>query len=89
VPTRARITGIIAKLEKQRRDLKQIITALREIGDLSPHNVSDLSLNDHEQRLLSEALHRTEGNQTEAAGILKISRDKVRYKMAKHGLKRK
>ena len=36
VPTRAKIRGIIAKLEKQRRDLKEIISALREISDLTP-----------------------------------------------------
>jgi len=89
VPTQARIRGIIAKLEKQRRDLKEIIGALREISDLTPHGVRDLSLNNNEKRLVSEALHRAEGNQTEAARILKVSRDQVRYKIAKHGLKRK
>ena len=62
---------------------------LREVSDLSPQGVPDLSLNDHEKRLLAEALHRADGNQTEAARILKVSRDKVRYKMAKHGLRRK
>jgi len=71
MPSRAKIRGIIAKLEKQRRDLKEIITALREIRDLSPKGASDLSLNDHEKRLLSEALHRAEGNQSEAARITK------------------
>jgi DNA-binding NtrC family response regulator len=89
MPTKAKIRGIIAKLEKQRRDLKEIIVALREISDLTPRGGRDLSLNDHEKRLLSEALHRAEGNQSEAARILQVSRDKVRYKMAKHGLKRK
>lgn len=87
MPVRAKIKGIIAKLEKQRRDLKEIISVLREISDLGPKGVSDLSLNDNEKRLVSEALHRAEGNQSEAARILKVSRDKVRYKMAKHGLK--
>jgi DNA-binding NtrC family response regulator len=89
VPTRAKIRGIISKLEKQRSDLKEIISVLREISHLSPQGVADPSLDDHEKRLLTEALHRTEGNQTEAARILKVSRDKVRYKMAKHGLNRK
>lgn len=89
MPTRAKVRDIIAKLEKQRSDLKEIISVLREISDLSPQGVPDLSLDDHEKRLLTEALHRTEGNQTEAARILRVSRDKLRYKMTKHGLDRK
>jgi DNA-binding protein Fis len=88
VPRRTKIRSIIAKLEKQRHELKEIVSVLREISDLSPQGVRDLSLNDHEKRLLWEALHRVDGNQSEAARILKISRDKVRYKIAKHGLKR-
>lgn len=88
MPTRAKIKSIVAKLEKQRRDLKEIIAALHEIYDLSPQGGADLSLDDHEKRILAEALRRSEGNQTQAARILKVSRDKVRYKMAKHGLRR-
>lgn len=85
--TRAKIKGIVAKLEKQRRDLKTIIASLREISHLSPPGTPHLSLNDHEKRILAEALHRADGNQSEAARILKVSRDIVRYKIAKHGLK--
>ena len=88
MPTKAKIRGIIAKLEKQRSELKDIISMLRNISDLTPQGAADLSLQQNEKRLLVEALHRTEGNQTEAARILKVSRDKVRYKMARHGLKR-
>ena len=86
--TQAKIRRIITKLEKQRNDLKEIVDALRELSDLSP-GVRDLSLNDHEKRLVSEALYRAEGNQSKAARILQVSRDKIRYKIAKHGLKRK
>jgi DNA-binding protein Fis len=89
MPTRAKIRSVIAKLEKQRKDLKEIISVLREVSDLNSGGVPDLSLNEHEKRILEEALHRTDGNQTEAARILKVSRDKVRYKMAKHGLQRR
>jgi DNA-binding NtrC family response regulator len=85
MPTEAEIRGIIAKIEKQCRDLNEIVIALREIGDLSPQGVHDRSLNDHEKRLLSEALRRI----SEAARILQVSRDKLRYKMAEHGLRHK
>ena len=47
-----------------------------------------LSLDEFEKRLVAEALERAGGNQTKAAHILHVSRDKVRYKMAKHGLGR-
>jgi hypothetical protein len=57
VPTKARIKpesrASFSKLEKQRRDLKEIIVVLREISDLSPLGL-DLSLDDHAKRLLSE-----------------------------------
>jgi DNA-binding NtrC family response regulator len=45
------------------------------------------SLEDHEKELLAEALERAGGNQSEAARILRISRDRMRYKMAKHNLR--
>ena len=44
------------------------------------------SFADHERALLAEALERAAGNQSEAARILKISRDRMRYKMAKYNL---
>jgi DNA-binding protein Fis len=81
-----KIASVIAKLEKQQRDLGEIVTALREISDLGWERLSDLSWDEHEKRLLLEALQDAGGNQTEAARILKISRDKIRYKLVKHGL---
>ena len=41
----------------------------------------------HEKELLAEALEKAGGNQSEAARILRISRDRMRYKMAKHNLR--
>jgi DNA-binding NtrC family response regulator len=46
-----------------------------------------VSLEDHEKELLTDALARAEGNQSEAARILRISRDRMRYKMAKYDLR--
>ncbi len=39
-----------------------------------------------ERRLISDALAKTSGNQSEAARLLRIGRDALRYKMKKYGL---
>jgi transcriptional regulator with PAS, ATPase and Fis domain len=44
------------------------------------------SFEEHEKRLVTEALSRAEGNQSKAARELQIGRDALRYKMKKHGL---
>jgi len=46
----------------------------RSLTNTPANGVNDLSLNDP-RRLLEEALYRAEGNQSEAARILKVSRD--------------
>jgi DNA-binding NtrC family response regulator len=43
-------------------------------------------LEDTERRLISDALAKTSGNQSEAARLLRIGRDALRYKMKKYGL---
>lgn len=43
-------------------------------------------LEDIERRLISDALTKTSGNQSEAARLLRIGRDALRYKMKKYGL---
>lgn len=52
------------------------------------HSLLDLglSLEELEKRLLEEALERAGGNVSEAARLLKISRNTLRYRMAKHRL---
>jgi len=47
---------------------------------------SGTSLEGIERELIRLALSRTQGNQTQAAGLLEISRDTLRYKMKKHHL---
>jgi DNA-binding NtrC family response regulator len=81
-----KLRTIIARLEKQQRDLKEILAALRAIDRFGPDTVPRISLDEYEKRLVASALERAGGNQTEAARILKISRDRLRYKIAKHGL---
>jgi len=46
-----------------------------------------LSLEDNERRLLVQALEKTGGNQTQAARLLRITRDTLRYKMKKFDLR--
>jgi DNA-binding NtrC family response regulator len=53
----------------------------------SPATEQDLSLEEQERRLLVSALERAGGNQSQAARLLRISRDRLRYKMSKHHLK--
>ncbi|HTW64075.1 MAG TPA: sigma-54 dependent transcriptional regulator [Bryobacteraceae bacterium] len=48
---------------------------------------SPVSFDEHEKGLLAEALERSNGNQSEAARMLRISRDRLRYKMAKYNLR--
>jgi len=46
-----------------------------------------VSFDEHEKALLADALERSSGNQSEAARMLRISRDRLRYKMAKYNLR--
>jgi transcriptional regulator with PAS, ATPase and Fis domain len=52
-----------------------------------PESGDKMSFEEHERQLLIDALERSGGNQSQAARILRISRDRMRYKMAKHNLK--
>jgi DNA-binding NtrC family response regulator len=52
-----------------------------------PPGETPVSFDDHEKGLLAEALERSGGNQSEAARMLRISRDRLRYKMAKYNLR--
>ena len=48
--------------------------------------LDDLTFEEHEKRLVTEALARAHGNQSDAARRLRIGRDSLRYKMKKYGL---
>ena len=45
-----------------------------------------LNLEEVERQLLTQALERSGGNQTQAAQLLGINRDQVRYRIEKFGL---
>jgi transcriptional regulator with PAS, ATPase and Fis domain len=53
----------------------------------SPSADEALSLEDNERRLLVRALERTGSNQTQAAKLLHVTRDTLRYKMKKFNLR--
>ncbi len=52
---------------------------------VAPEN--GMSLVDNERQLLTRALEKTAGNQTQAARLLRITRDTLRYKMKKYNLR--
>ena len=59
-----------------------------EVSPVSEESFDSVfSFDSHEKELLAEALEKAGGNQSEAARILRISRDRMRYKMAKHNLR--
>jgi DNA-binding NtrC family response regulator len=55
--------------------------------DSAEHGDPALSFDEHEKSLLADALEQAGGNQSEAARKLRISRDRLRYKMAKYNLR--
>ena len=70
------------------------IAISRPDGD-APHEVAapatvpsdGMSLEDNERSLLVRALEKTNGNQTQAARLLRVTRDTLRYKMKKFSLR--
>jgi len=61
--------------------------ALRRLGEASgPVLPETLDLAKAEHRLVQEALHRTGGNQVQAAKLLGISRTSLRRRMERHGI---
>ncbi len=67
----------------------QTVSATNHSGPLShePHPsllTFGLSFQEMEKRLLEEALHKTSGNVSEASRLLKLTRNTLRYRMAKH-----
>jgi len=52
----------------------------------TPIQQTEGTFEEHEKRLIAEALAHANGNQSGAARALRIGRDALRYKMRKHGL---
>ncbi len=62
-------------------------TCRRQSRRLTEIPTDGLSLEDNERSLLARALEKTNGNQTQAARLLRITRDTLRYKMKKFNLR--
>jgi two-component system response regulator AtoC len=61
--------------------------AVSVTGDAPAEVVDGMSLVEQEKRLLIHALQKAAGNQTQAARLLRITRDTLRYKMKKFNLR--
>jgi DNA-binding NtrC family response regulator len=77
-------------------DVRDLPDYLQSVNDPSAEAISSIdtnretdalpSLDEQERRLVLEALSQSNGNQSEAARILKIGRDALRYKMKKFAI---
>ena len=59
-------------------------TAVNSAQSVLTENSDALNIGDMEQRMVTEALERTEGNVTRAAELLGLSRDTLRYRIEKY-----
>jgi DNA-binding protein Fis len=85
-----KLNKIIERLEQQERELRVLIAALRDLDGSGPIEPEpDTRLEHIEKRVLMGALDRADGNQSEAARLLGIGRDRMRYRVAKYGLNRR
>jgi DNA-binding NtrC family response regulator len=62
-----------------------VVTALSVAAE--PDHPDVVSLDGQERHLVAAAIEKAGGNQSQAARLLRISRDRLRYKMAKYNLK--
>lgn len=68
------------------QDLPSYLGSPGAIDSVTDSAGETLSLEEHERVLVRDALSRSGGNQSEAARILHIGRDALRYKLKKYGL---
>ncbi|MSO30860.1 MAG: sigma-54-dependent Fis family transcriptional regulator [Acidobacteria bacterium] len=77
-------------LDRERLEPDDFTTLTRSVTATSfPLPAGGLSLEEVERQLVIQALERAGGNQTQAAQLLGINRDQVRYRMEKFGLSAK
>ena len=77
----------VLDVEDLPRSIRQAESWKGAAGSSQPNADTSGSFEEHERELLTDALERAGGNQSEAARILRISRDRMRYKMAKYNLR--
>ena len=59
---------------------------LKDMGDHTPHKLHDFIMNETERRLISLVIAHTQGNQSQAAKILGISRVTLKKKTIAYNL---
>jgi Fis family transcriptional regulator len=77
--------------ERRKQPIRRSVTSAIELylGDLNGHKVNDLYhtvLNEVEPALINVVMHHVEGNQSQAAEILGISRGTLRKKLKQYNL---
>ena len=80
-----------ASRERRKQPIRRSVQSAIELylGDLNGHTVNDLYhvvMDEVEPALLDVVMHHVEGNQTQAAELLGISRGTLRKKLRQHGL---
>jgi DNA-binding NtrC family response regulator len=85
-----KIETIIAKLTKQQQYIERMKADLREIAvtgrPISRHPRSFSAVAAFEREIIEAAIKETRGNQEQAARMLGIGRDRLRYKLIKYKL---
>ena len=70
-----------------RQHVKNTISRyLQDMGNTKPENLYQMLLAEIEPPLIEEILKRTGGNQTQAAGMLGITRNTLRSKMQRYSI---
>ena len=83
--------NVPSRRERRKQPIRRSVTSAIELylDDMSGHEVTDLYhvvLSEVEPALLDVVMNYVEGNQTEAAGMLGVSRGTLRKKLKLYGL---
>ena len=83
--------NVPTRRERRKQPIRRSVTSAIELylGDMNGHDVTDLYhvvLSEVEPAILDVVMKHVEGNQTEAAGVLGVSRGTLRKKLKLYGL---
>ena len=69
-----------------RLDISPVISAASPVTDSTPFPPPGMTLEQFEDEIIREALRRANGNKSQAARLLGLSRNALRYRLAKIGV---
>ena len=83
--------NVATRRERRKQPIRRSVTSALELylGDMNGHEVNDLYhvvLSEVEPAILKVVMKHVEGNQTEAAEVLGVSRGTLRKKLKLYGL---